>query len=416
MNRIAGRRGTSRWRPCGFLLLATSLLLPAVYADDNSPPAKLALPELINMGLENQPALAAARASLAAAQSSEQGLQSLKFAGIFAKGLPIRKQQACVGVSIAAASLNQAEWETRYAIVRNYYSVLYARDQLKVVHRMKSKLEDALSKARDLIKFGDPELKVTKLDEKILDLNLKLLKAKDVEALIGIRKATAALREAVGVGPDFPLVLIDDTLPPLVKDLDRDALIAMALANRGEMTQASGAKELTSLEVAAQRKLHGPNGRTFAGSSDVHTKPIPQGVANGEYRPGAIGLEMPANLAGRKANRVEHAEILDTRASAVVDKTTNLVALEADATYLKWLEAAQKVKDLEGSPKIASEITDDVKKVFDKGQVSGEAILRAQATEEQIAASYNEALYNHALALAALERVTAGGFRITKLP
>ena len=63
-----------------------------------------------------------------------------------------------------------------------------------------------------------------------------------------------------------------------------------------------------------------------------------------------------------------------------------------------------------------TDITDKIKKEFDKGKVSGEAILRAQGMEEQIAASYNEGLYLHALALAALERVTAGGYRLTKLP
>jgi outer membrane protein TolC len=125
---------------------------------------------------------------------------------------------------------------------------------------------------------------------------------------------------------------------------------------------------------------------------------------------------MPASLAGRKADRIERAQLLTDRASAVVDKTNNLVALEVEATYLKWLEAAQKVKGLEEAPRIAVEITDKVKKEFDKGKVGGEAILRAQGMEEQIAASYNEALYMHALALAALERVTAGGYRLTKQP
>ncbi len=377
---------------------------------------KRSLPELVNLGLERQPALAAARASLTAADSSVNGLNSLKFAGLFAKDMPLRKQQACLGVTIAAASLEQAEWETRYAVVRNYFSVIYAREQTKVVIRMKSKLEDALSKARDLIKVGDPDLKVTKLDEKLLDLNLKMLVTKEAEARNGVRKAFAALREALGVELDFPLDIQGDSLPPLAKDFNRDALVAMALGSRWEITQAASAYDVTALEVQAQGKIRGPNGRTFASGSDVHAKPIPQGIANGEYRPGAIGLEMPGSLAGRKDQRVERAQALSDRAAAVVDKTRNLVALEVDATYLKWLEAAEKVKGLEGAPKIATDITVDIRKEFDKGKVPGEAILRAQAMEEQIAASYNEALYLHALALAALERVTAGGYRMTGQP
>jgi outer membrane protein TolC len=399
-------------------LLAIAVILVGGWAraQEVVPAAPLALPELINLGLERQPALTAARASLAAAESGQRGINGLRFAGLFAKDIPIRRQQACLGVSIAAAGLEVAEWETRYAVVRNYFSVLYAREQLKVVHRMKGKLEEALTQARKLVKVGDPDIKVTNLDVDVLALYLKLLRSKEVEAEIGIRKAIAALREAVGVGPEFPLAVAEGSLPPLVKDINREALIAMALANRGEVAQVAAAHQVTELEVEAQARLRGPTGRTFATSSDVHAKPIPQGVANGEYRPGAIGLEMPASLVGHKADRVESARDLSDRASAVVDKTNNLVALEVEATYLKWLEAAQKVQGLEDAPKSAGDITEKVKIEFDKGKVTGEAILRAQGTEEQIAASYNEALYMQALALAALERVTAGGYRLTKQP
>src|SRR5262249_40963848 len=175
---------------------------------------------------------------------------------------------------------------------------------------------EALVQARKLVKIGDPTYKVTTLDVDLLALHLKLLSSKEIEAEIGIRKAVAALREAVGVGPEFPLDVAEGSLPPLAKDFNKEALIAMALANRGEIVQATAAHEVTALEIDAQAKLRGPTGRTFAGSSDVHAKPIPQGVANGEYRPGAIGLEMPASLAGRKADRIERAQDLNDRAAA----------------------------------------------------------------------------------------------------
>jgi hypothetical protein len=40
-------------------------------------------------------------------------------------------------------------------------------------------------------------------------------------------------------------------------------------------------------------------------------------------------------------------------------------------------------------------------------------LVRARTLEEQTLANYNEALYAHLLALAALERVTAGGIPFT---
>ena len=47
-----------------------------------------------------------------------------------ARDLPIRRKQARLGVTIAEASLSQAEWETVYAVTRTYFGVVYARQQL----------------------------------------------------------------------------------------------------------------------------------------------------------------------------------------------------------------------------------------------------------------------------------------------
>ena len=35
-----------------------------------------------------------------------------------ARDLPIRREQACIGITIAAAGLEQAEYDTLYAITR----------------------------------------------------------------------------------------------------------------------------------------------------------------------------------------------------------------------------------------------------------------------------------------------------------
>src|SRR5207302_1909360 len=80
-------------------------------------PHTSSLDECIAMAMAHQPALAAARSSLAAAESGKRGLDSLGLFGtVMAPDLHIRKQQACLGISIAAAALQQAEWEARYSV------------------------------------------------------------------------------------------------------------------------------------------------------------------------------------------------------------------------------------------------------------------------------------------------------------
>ena len=55
---------------------------------------------------------------------------------------------------------------------------------------------------------------------------------------------------------------------------------------------------------------------------------------------------MPTTLVGRRDDRVARAEDFNMRAGAVVDKTYNLVALETENYYLKWLDARDRVKQL----------------------------------------------------------------------
>jgi outer membrane protein TolC len=376
--------------------------------------APLNLDDCLKLAEEKQPALAAARASLMAAQDGSAALGNLPlYARLAARDLRIRKEQACLGVTIAGASLLQAEWETRYAVTRNYYSVTYVRMQLGLLSAVLKDLEKSKKRAEELLKLADPNFKVTAIDINQFNVNIALVKARRVEAVVGEKKAIAALREAIGVGPDYPLDIPASELPAPVASLDRDELIRMALANRGEITQATSAKTVVELEVEAQaKKWFGLKNGTFAQGADIHAQPIPQGVANGEYRPGAIGLEMPNMLFGKRQDRIARADAFSIRAGAVVDKAFNLASLETDNGYLKYVEARDRMEALLEAKKESVILKDRVWKRFNEGQATGGEYILASTTVDTIQGQYNEQLYMHALALAALERITAGGYRI----
>jgi outer membrane protein TolC len=383
-----------------------------VQAQPDTPPClgPLTLADCVAEGLARQPTIAASRASLASAEAQRRSLDGICLASL-TREMKIRKQQASLGVTIATAGLTQAEWETTYAVTRNYFSVIYATKQEAVARGLVNKLKAAQEKAALLAKAGNPDFVVTDVDVDRLAANIDLVELKHIEAAQGIKRAAAALREAMGVGPECTLVLAATDLPPLQENLNREELIALALARRGEMIQATTALTVTQLEVEAQRVgLPLPLRQTFASGADLHVQPVPQGVSNNEYRPGAIGLEMPPNLAGKRADRVEVTEHLGDRAAAVVDKTRNLITLEAEAYYLKWEEAALKLRALSQTAARAARVAQSVKTRFDIGKVAGEELIHSQTLADQAQAAYNEALYHHALALAALERITAGGF------
>lgn len=370
----------------------------------------LSLPECLSIAFERQPALAAHRASLAAAETGRRGLEKMHLAVILAHDLPIRKKQAALGVSIASAGLCQAEAETRYAVTRTYLSVLYAREQLQVADDVVANLRFYQERVAELVKKGESREWTTSTVDKIT-IYLKLAEGKQAEASRGVERALAALREAMGVDANFGFHLQDSRLPDLRIEVSRDWVVQEAVARRAEMSQAASASEVTRLEVDAQNRTRMPTARTFAAVSDIHARPIPQGVQNTEYRPGAVGLDMPGTLAGHRNNRVERARDFSMRADAVVDKTRNLVTLEAEDGYLKWQEASRKVVQTREGAEAGIRLAKNTREDFRSGQkVKIEDLLTNEVLVGQVLGAHNEARFLYALALAGLERITGGGF------
>lgn len=421
MNTNTCRNGGLRlsWRSCLWLVFL-GMTAASIGAQPNTgnrnnqetPPSKaLGLEECIDLGLTYQPALAAAQSSLDSAAIGRRSLNRLgKFAELLRKDLPIRRQQADIGIVITTAGLEQAYWETRYAVARNFFSVQYARMQNQVAEQALTRLE----LVREALK--PEEGSKPGLEYKKVNINYELVKARKLEASNGIRKATAALREAIGVPEDYPLHIAVMPLPGLVEKLDRDELIAMALERRGELVQAVNANQLTCLEMVAQDRLKGLRALTFAAGADIHARPIPTGIFNDIYRPGALGLEMPTQLVGKRPDRYDRASALHQRSQAVVDKTQNLVVLEVDIAFAKWQEASEKTKILADTPKSAEEVVELTKERYTRKKATAEEFMFTNLWEMQAKLQYNEAVYNHALALAALERVTAGGYPLPSLP
>lgn len=424
MNAHSRRKPRFGIRLLGGLSLSGSLALvgPVLAHDAGAEPATpaasavaatpLSLADCLRIADAQQPALAAHRASLAAAQAQSRGLQRLHAPTfLIAKDLPIRRKQACRGVTIAEAGLDQANWETIYAVTRTYFSVIYAREQLRVAEDVATSLRFYQKSVSDLVKKGESREWTTSTVDKI-SVYLGLAETRVAEAHRGIERAMAALREAMGLGLDCPLELAEAHLPQSQAEVSKDQIIALALARRGELIQAGTAAEVVELEIDAQGTTRLPTARTFAAVVDVHARPVPQGFSNGEYRPGAVSLEMPTLFAGPRSSRIERARDLSARAGAVVEKTRNLVALDAADSYFKWEEAARKVPETRAAAEAGERLAKNTREDFSSGQkVRIEDILTNVVLAGQARAAYNEALFQQAIALAGLQRVTAGGFQ-----
>lgn len=380
----------------------------AVVAPASSP--ALSLASCRQIALEKQPALAAARASLAAAVARSEAVEHLRFAALLSRDIPIRRKQAALGVQIAQAALAQAEADTLHGVAYSYLAALYARQQQAVADEGIANLTALRDRLKEYLDAGEKNIRRSDVDR--ASVYLAVGRSRREEAVQGYERALSALREAMGVCSDFPVVPADAGMPAPKTSVEREHVVASALARRGEIAQAATAAEVTSLEIDAQQTTHRPKADTFAAGSDIHAAPLPAGVHDDIYKPGALGLEMPRLLAGSKGDRVEQARAYSARAEAVVAKTRGLIALEAEQAYLRWLEANRKVVPAREAATAADALFKELKKNFDpqKDKPTPDQLINAGVMASQLRIQANQAAYQELLALAALERVTAGGF------
>lgn len=384
----------------------------------------LSLAECLHIGYEKQPSLVAARASLAAAQDQQTALDKLARspAGLLIPDLAIRRQQACIGVEVAEANVQQTEQQVKYNITRLYYTVVYARAQLQVADDVAQVFGLYHGLVSEAIKGKDAPKEWTSATVDKLTVYRGLAENKKEEAADGINRALSALKEAVGSCEEIDVP--QKELPELSGRLVKCEIVALAEALRPELLMTSKFVDLTNLEVDAQGKHRMPGQvPTFADAGDIHARQIPQDRSNADYHPGGIPPEMPPTLVGSRTMRMERAKSFSARAAAVAEKTRKLIILEAENAYFEATELRTRIDGpvdptmgkrtggLRDAARAGARLVDETPKdVAGLQKVKIEDLLTNLVLGSQARGQYNEAIWKYILALASLERVTAGGF------
>ncbi len=376
------------------------------------PEHPLRLGDCLRISEERQPSLVVARARLESAVSKLASLESLD--GPVARmrhDLPIRREQARLGIDAARANLTRLQIENRYIVIRSYVSVLYARAQKKVLDAF----IDDLKYIRERVsgpseKRDQQEWSVSPVD--LVTINLRRTEARHAEAERGIALALAALREAMGLDLTVCFTIADEPIPQPVVRVSHEEILEAAATRRSEVVAANLASEATVLETDAQAaRCRRGAVNTYAAASDLHANHVPQPIFGEEFRPGGIPLAMPDILVGPRDGRVATAQNFTVQAAAVAQKTRNLAILEAEEAFYLWQEWSQKVVLLGEAERIASRLGGELHEQF-RGSLRRlvEALLPESLLATQIRTDYNEALFRQAISLAALERVTGGAF------
>lgn len=385
-------------------------------ASTNTVP-EYSLGECIAVAAQRQPSLKAVLASQDAVLSSQQALYHIGPVGsLLSRDLPVRKQQAGRGAIAASADVQKVYNDVVHDVTRLYYSVVYARQQELLANDIVAQIDTFVDISRKLLNSPTPgEMTKTKLD--VMLIQQAKVRKLQLKAQTGVKKAEAALREAMGVADgslpfrvkDKELPLMDEKLP-----LMKEQAVELALCRRPELTMAAAGAQAFRLEVAAQSRVRFRRQvPTLAAGSDLHAKLLPAGSRqpDADYRPEPILPEMPSMVVGRRAERVATVAAYSRRAEAVCEKARDLVVLEAETTFLDYDMSIKSLAASRESMTAAKDLMERVREGFDNPKAAKEQLLLSYGQAAEAQAEYVQSVFQYILDLAALERVTGGGVR-----
>jgi len=377
------------------------------------------LGEALAIAHQEHPQLGALRASMNAALLKQRGLGEVKRTASVASAFIIpdyeeRMQQSDLGIQAAMAEYAQAQHEVTYAVVRCYFTVVYARAQGKVAKDLVDQLEVNLEQVKRIVSGKAGGLAgITKNTEDNLLLMVARARNQLILAETGTDRARAALREAMGLDPTVRVDAADETLPEINADqISRETVIAHATTRRGEILLARIGADVTRLEACAQwARRFDIMANTYAAGADIHARQVPQAMREPDYRPGAIAPEMPTRLLGKRETRSATAGLYAERADEAARQARSMLGLEADVGYTRLVQARRNVESSRTASKVAREFVARLHEAAG-GKQSKEDLIINEVSATQSIASFNEALYDQIVALANLERITAGGITV----
>jgi len=363
------------------------------------------------LGIEHAPTIKAAHASLAASQSGYHALMNINHAAeLLRPDLPVRRQQAQRGVSVGCADVLKAHQENIYDVSRMYYTYVYATQQEQTANEIVEQMESFYDIAKSILESGGagPNAKINVFTLYSLEDAISEIRRLRERASLGRKQALYAWKEAMGVGPEFDIYPADKELPLMSGFVTQEQVVELALSRRTELVQAAGAVDVTRLEVFAQDRLRSIQAvNTFAAGSDLHSRPLPAAIRNGEYRPGAVAPEMPTTLVGKKTDRVARACELAKHQEAVYEKAVGLIRLEAIYAYLNWQASVERVRETKIRFDRGQKILEESRKAA-AAKPDPELLVRNEALAGKAQAEYVEAVQKQIEALIGLEKVTGG--------
>jgi outer membrane protein len=323
-----------------------------------------------------------------------------------------RNEQAKLGIEAAAQDVPMTKDQIVFQVTRAFYSVLLTRELERVADEARGQYQATESLVQSFLDTGNE--RITKADLRRATAARLLAESHKLQAQRATDQAMAGLRAAMGLRQVTPLEVDNARLAYSAKELDRDALLARALANRPEMAKAQLAVHAAELERKLAKAQFQPDVGAFARLSTIQdNRDYPNPTQPTQFAAG-VEASLPLVAGGRRVAERHRADALFEAASAARDVVRNQIELEVVQAYLEWQEMAERlplakraVDNLEAAMKsLRDELTlgledKEYPRHFDNRLSTRLLLSQAQAAYYQQVLEYNLALAKVRLATGA---------------
>ncbi len=295
--------------------------------------------------------------------------------------------------------------DTLLTVRTSYYDVLLAEKQIAVEEASVDLLKNELKDATERFKAGTvPSFNVLRAKVELANEQPKLIKAR-----IGYRTAKNNLASLMGfhlpaeTREDIPLRL-DGKLEAEPFDIELQALIQEALANRPELTALRKTEMLRREDIVGAKAGRLPSMQIFGGYAD----------RNSQFE-SDISRDLPGWQAGVQVSwnifdgfltkgKVAQATALRDRATADLDDQARRVELDARTAYSSLVEAREV---LESQQKVVEEAVESLRLATARNQAGTGTqldVLSSQTALTQARMTEVQATHDYLTAVAGVER------------
>jgi cobalt-zinc-cadmium efflux system outer membrane protein len=395
--------------------VAALLCIPVVAQPEGAPP--LTVDQAVALAIKQNPRLSAAAGEVAAAQAGVRSAGALAnpaltvapgITSIGGTGEELLLQQPLEINGARGARARVARAHLRGIHARAVVELRTLVFETKSAYYELARTQGLQSLARDALQTAEEFDRITRRQVEIgarpgidqTQTGIEVIRARQQVTLAESRVTTAqaALNTLMGRPPAEPV----GQLPPLALaavPAESEVALRQALATRAEITAAEAAQETFREEARLARVQGRPDlvPQFRAGS-------ITRGLRDSGL---GLGVTLPLFDYGSRRDRIRQAEAAARAQEGRIEATRRQVRQEVEQALARLRAAETVIRDYQsGVLDQARRLLEASRTGFQGGLTSVVALVEAQRTYRSVLTEYTNALVDHALARAELERAT----------